>query len=225
MNDLNSFIKNIKVLEGLKHILFQITKLKIESNPFAKGFRDSSSQDGDEAYSSPFGGFNSLPGGMPGLDPFSHLRGGSQSENNNLMEAAEKARLMMMYRNSSLLSHGLPRPPSLPSLPHLPLPPDLLARYSAMQATLGLYNPSFLAAALRSSVPCSMPSQLHEPGRTISPKSRDLSGKPSRFSPYILPSPRSTESPSHQSTASDGEPRSPSPRSSPPTRPPFPLFR
>ena len=204
--------------------LFQITKLKIESNPFAKGFRDSSSQDGDESYSSPFG-FNSLPGGMPGLDPFSHLRGGSQSENNNLMEAAEKARLMMMYRNSSLLSHGIPRPPPLPSIPHLPLPPDLLARYSAMQATLGLYNPSFLAAALRSSAPTTIQSQILQPSRSMSPKSRDLSGKPSRFSPYVLPSSRSADSPSHQSTASDGEPRSPSPRSSPPAHPPFSLYR
>ena len=132
---------------------------------------------------------------------------------------------MMMYRNSSLLSHGIPRPPPLPSIPHLPLPPDLLARYSAMQATLGLYNPSFLAAALRSSAPTSIQSQILQPSRPMSPKSRDLSGKPSRFSPYVLPSSRSADSPSHQSTASDGEPRSPSPRSSPPAPPPFSLYR
>ena len=194
--------------------------MKIESNPFAKGFRDSNSQDCDDPYPSPFS-MSSLPGGMPGLDPFSNLR--NPQDNNNLMEAAEKARLMMMYRTGSLLPPGLPRPPSMPSLPPLPLPSDLLARYSAVQATLGLYNPSFLAAALRTSTPSSLPSQFPPSQRPLSPK---MDVKPPRFSPYVLPAPRSTESPSHFSTASDGEPRSPSPRSSPPTtKMSLPLYR
>ena len=188
---------------------------------------------------------------MPGLDPFAQLRpspaggGGPHhpADNNNLMEAAEKARLMMMYRSAGVMMNpaaaaGVPRPP-------LPLPPDLLARYSAVQATLGLYNPSLLAAALRTSTPpSSLPSAAaaaallasQPPPPSLSPKITvsDLAKAPPRFSPYVLPpagvplptsaSSRTADSPSHFSTMSDGEPRSPSPRSSPPTsRPPFPL--
>merc|ERR1712080_175602 len=79
--------------------------------------------------------------------------------------------------------------------------------------------------------PRSRPPALVQPFFTsslpLSPKSpSETGGKPSgqRFSPYVLPSPRPL------STASDGEGRSPSPRSSPPataptSRPPFPLFR
>lgn len=216
-----------------------ITKLKIESNPFAKGFRDSSSHDSDEPFPSPFG-HPSLPGGMPGLDPFSHMRppfGGE--DNNNLLAAAEKARMMMMYRAGPLMPPSLPPPTSLPSLPtSLPLSPELLARYSAMQASLGLYNPALLAAMVRTSTPSSMSSSPFLPNSLpLSPKSPSEAGpaKTQRFSPYVLPTSRPAESPSRFSTLSDGEPRSPSPRSSPPVqitttsslpiRPPFPLYR
>jgi len=199
-----------------------ITKLKIESNPFAKGFRDSSSHDGDDPFPSPFG-MTSLPGGMPGLDPFSQggLRPPFSAEDNNNLQA----RMMMMYRMGPGLPPSSPHPP-----PPSPFPPELLARYSAMQASLqGLYNPALLAAALqRSSNPAtSSPtsSPFFATSLPLSPKSPSESGKASqRFSPYVLPSPRPL------STASDGEGRSPSPRSSPPataptSRPPFPLFR
>ena len=145
-------------------LCIQITKLKIESNPFAKGFRDSSSQDGDDPFPSFYPG---LPGGMPGQDPFSHLRGGGPPppplplphhhhslDNNNILEAAEKARIMMLYRHQLVFpptsSSGLSSPSQRPPAP--PLSADLLARYnSAVQATLGLYSPSLLAAALRNS--------------------------------------------------------------------------
>ena len=40
------------------------------------------------------GGLGLLPGGMPGPDPFQRLR--YPEPNNNLMMAAEKARLMML---------------------------------------------------------------------------------------------------------------------------------
>jgi len=203
-----------------------ITKLKIESNPFAKGFRDSSSHDGDDPFPSPFG-MTSLPGGMPGLDPFSQggLRPPFSAEDNNNLQA----RMMMMYRMGPGLPPSSPHPP-----PPSPFPPELLARYSAMQASLqGLYNPALLAAALQrsSSNPAPTSSPTSSPFFTtslpLSPKSpSESSGKASqRFSPYVLPSPRPL------STASDGEGRSPSPRSSPPantpatSRPPFPLFR
>jgi len=218
-----------------------ITKLKIESNPFAKGFRDSSSHDSDEPFPAPFG-HPALPGGMPGLDPFSHMRppfGGE--DNNNLLAAAEKARMMMMYRAGPLMPPSLPPPTSLPSLPaSLPLSPELLARYSAMQASLGIYNPALLAAMVRTSTPSSMSSSPFLPNSLpslSSPKSPSEAGpaKTQRFSPYVLPSSRPAESPSRFSTLSDGEGRSPSPRSSPPTmittssslsiRPPFPLYR
>ena len=206
---------------------FQITKLKIESNPFAKGFRDSSSQDSDEPFPTPFGAMScGLPGGMPGLDPFAQMR----PDNNNLVEAAEKARLMMMYRTAGSFLPP-PRPPSLALPPSLP--PDLLARYSAVQATLGLYNPSFLAAALRTSSappPALLPATSQPPPALVAKAGGD--GKPPRFSPYVVPAStasRNAESPSHFSTASDGEARSPSPRSSPPPPPalgkPFPLYR
>ena len=201
-------------------IFFQITKLKIESNPFAKGFRDSSSHDGDDPFPSPFG-MTSLPGGMPGIDPFAQggLRPPFSAEDNNNLQA----RMMMMYRMGPGLPPSSPHPP-----PPSPFPPELLARYSAMQASLqGLYNPALLAAALQRSSNPATSSPTTAPFFTtslpLSPKSPSESGKASqRFSPYVLPSPRPL------STASDGEGRSPSPRSSPPaptSRPPFPLFR
>ena len=179
-----------------------ITKLKIESNPFAKGFRDSAGSDFDDqsfSHGSPFHGSH-LPGGMPGMDPFSRIHYQTPTEsNNNLMMAAEKARLMMMYPNSR---HILP-PTSSPSLPYsLPLSPELLARYSAIQASLGLYNPAFLAAALRTSTPSSMPSPIPSSlnSSLSSPRSPDLpSPKPMhRFSPYIIP--RSGDSPGPRSS-------------------------
>ena len=165
---------------------------------------------------------------MPGLDPFSHIRphfGGPGEDNNNLIAAAEKARMMMMYRagaGGGLLPPSLPPPASIPSMPSLPLSPDLLARFSAsaLQANLGLYNPALLAAMVRTSTAASSPF-LAGSLPSLSPKSPDLPTpvKSQRFSPYVLPpSSRPRESPSRLSTLSDGEAgRSPSPRSSPPS--------
>ena len=199
--------------------------MKIESNPFAKGFRDSSSHDSDDPFPSPFG-YPSLPGGMPGLDPFCHMRppfGGE--DNNNLLAAAEKARMMMMYRAGPLMPPSLPPPSSMPGLPtSLPLSPELLARYSAMQASLGLYNPALLAAAIRNSSTPSSPSSLNS--SLSSPRSPDLtSPRMHRFSPYVVP--RSTNSPSNISPRTEDDQRTPSPGSSPPamSRPAFPIFR
>ena len=198
-----------------------ITKLKIESNPFAKGFRDSAGSDYDDQSQGGYPGFPSLPGGMPGMDPFARLRFPGE-QNNNLMAAAEKARMMMMQPNPAFL----PPPTSSPSLPYsLPLSPELLARYSAIQASLGLYNPAFLAAALRTSTASSMPpSSLNS--SLSSPRSPDLPSPPTnphRFSPYILPRhstpPESPRSP---------KVRSPSPGISPPPQfssQAFPLLR
>ena len=138
------------------------------------------------------------------------------------MMAAEKARMMMMYPNRPMLS-----PPSnpLPSLPSsFPIPSELLARYSAMQASLGLYNPALLAAAIRNSSTSSSPSSLNS--SLSSPRSPDLtSPRLHRFSPYVVP--RSTNSPSSISPRAEEESSPPSPGSSPPamTRPAFPIFR
>ena len=206
-----------------------ITKLKIESNPFAKGFRDTSSDYDDQSYcGSPYGmpgmpSMSHLPGGMPGMDPFSRIGQRLQSEsNNNMMMAAEKARMMMMYPNRPLLS---PPSSSMPNLPtSFPLPSELLARYSAMQASLGLYNPALLAAAFRNSSSSSSPSSLNS--SLSSPRSPDLtSPRTHRFSPYVVP--RSTNSPSDISPQTEDDQRTPSPRSSPPalSRPAFPIFR
>merc|ERR1719273_158989 len=81
-----------------------ITKLKIDSNPFAKGFRDSSRLNDYESDS------YALP---PGMDPSFLFRSPmfSDAENNNLMAAAaaaEKARAMMMM--------GAVRPPTGPPI-------------------------------------------------------------------------------------------------------------
>ena len=213
----------------------QITKLKIESNPFAKGFRDSSSHEGDDPFPGVYQSHPGLPGGMPGMDPFSHIRPpfppppASGEDNNNLLAAAEKARMMMMYRAGTGAGAGAPLvAPALPTPPSLPLSPELLARYS-----LGLYNPALLAAMVRTSAAGSLtsltPSSPFLPTSlpTLSPKSpTEPASKTARFSPYVLPpSTRPSESPSRFSNLSDGEAgRSPSPRSSPPTsRPPLPL--
>ena len=213
-----------------------ITKLKIESNPFAKGFRDSSSHEGDDPFPGVYQSHPGLPGGMPGFDPFSHVRPpfpgpvpppAPAEDNNNLLAAAEKARMMMMYRAGAggpLLPPSLPPPASIPSLP---LSPELLARFSAsaLQANLGLYNPALLAAMVRTSsaasaAPLSSPF-LSTSLPALSPKSPDATNpvKSQRFSPYVLPTTaRPSQSPSRFSTLSDGEAgRSPSPRSSPPS--------
>lgn len=206
-----------------------ITKLKIESNPFAKGFRDTGSDLDDQHHAgSPYGmpglhNMSHLPGGMPGIDPFTRIGQRLQSEsNNNMMMAAEKARMMMMYPNRPLLS---PPSSSLPNLPtSFPIPSELLARYSAMQASLGLYNPALLAAAIRNSSSSSSPSSLNS--SLSSPRSPDLtSPRLHRFSPYVVP--RSTSSPSNISPRAEDDQRTPSPGSSPPamSRPAFPIFR
>ena len=199
-----------------------ITKLKIESNPFAKGFRDSAASDYDEqpyAPSYPSLGMPQLPGGMPGPDPFSRMR--YQEPNNNMMMAAEKARMMMMFPQPPT-----PQPP--PSLPYnLPLSPELLARYSAIQASLqGLYNPALLAAALRTSSSSAPPSSLNS--SLSSPRSPELSPtNPHRYSPYIIPKQRHSPSPS-SSPIDHNKTRTPSPGISPPPQFPshsFPILR
>ena len=222
-----------------------ITKLKIESNPFAKGFRDTNSDLDESPYGmgSPYGmpGMPPVPGGMPGMDPFSRLGQRLQAESNNnlMMAAAEKARMMMMSGYPSPApAPPPPRPPHLISPPGLPtslsLPSELLARYSAVQASLGLYNPALLAAAIRSSS-TSSPSSLNS--SLSSPRSPELAsprGSNHRFSPYIIPRSGDRHSPVAVSPVSpkieedDHHQRSPSPCSSPPAslaRPAFPIFR
>ena len=210
-----------------------ITKLKIESNPFAKGFRDSASADYDEPPFSPSippMGFSPLPSGMPAPDPFGRLR--VPEPNNNLMMAAEKARMMgLMFPPGTPPQTGhLPPVSSPPGLPYsLPLSPELLARYSAIQASLqGLYNPAFLAAALRTSTTSSSapPSSLNS--SLSSPRSPELSSPTSvhRYSPYIIPKQRHSPSPS--SSPIDYKTRTPSPGISPPPQFPsqaFPILR
>ena len=190
-----------------------ITKLKIESNPFAKGFRDSASCDYDDTP------YPSLPGGMPGMDPFMRLGGhpvNLQEQNNNLM--MEKARFMMM---SSAPRPMFSPPTSIPSSSpyQLPLSPELVARYSAIQASLGLYNPALLAAALRQAPHAPLP-----PAR-----SPDLSPPSHRYSPYPLhrPSCSPTHSPGREEDRRSVSPPSSSPHTSPSplSRPSFPIFR
>ena len=228
-----------------------ITKLKIESNPFAKGFRDTNSDMDDGPYGgmSPhyMPGMPPMPGGMPGMDPFARLGQRLQAESNNnlMMAAAEKARMMMMTGYPGPAPPA-PRPPAMispPSLPSIPtslplsLPSELLARYSAVQASLGLYNPALLAAAIRNSSSSGSPPSLNS--SLSSPRSPDL-GSPGRapshrFSPYIIPRPGERLSPRSPKTEEAEEPvstSSPSPCSSPPgpaqlppARPAFPIFR
>ena len=209
-----------------------ITKLKIESNPFAKGFRDSAAADYDEqpfTPSLPPLGMPQIPGGMPGPDPFGRMR--YPEPNNNLMMAAEKARMMMMFPpGGGMPPVSTPQPP-VSSLPYsLPLSPELLARYSAIQASLqGLYNPALLAAALRTSsssgsVP---PSSLNS--SLSSPRSPELSPTNShhRYSPYMIPKQRHSPSPS-SSPVDHIKTRTPSPGISPPPQFPshsFPILR
>ena len=223
-----------------------ITKLKIESNPFAKGFRDSAGSDFDDHHhGSPFSSMGSpfgpsaghhLPGGMPGLDPFTRLHYHHQAAeaNNNLIMAAEKARFMMLYPGAAAAARSPPTGPPPPPHPSgllppagsppssyspLPLSPELLARYSALQASLGLYSPALLAAALRnsaippppvsSSSSSSVPSSLNS--SLSSPRSPELpSPRPHRFSPYVVPS-RSGDSPAPHSPLGDDRAVSPPP--------------
>ena len=220
-----------------------ITKLKIESNPFAKGFRDTNSDMDDGPYSMTphyMPGMPPMPGGMPGMDPFARLGQRLQAESNNnlMMAAAEKARMMMMTGYPGP-APSVPRPPALISPPSLPtslplsLPSELLARYSAVQASLGLYNPALLAAALRNSGSGSPPSLNSS---LSSPRSPDLSSPGRapgpRFSPYIVPRAGERLSPKVEE-AEEAPAHSPSPCSSPPgpapgqlpARPAFPIFR
>jgi T-box protein 20 len=223
-----------------------ITKLKIESNPFAKGFRDSAGSDFEDhqhggspfsAMGSPFGlsAAHHLPGGMPGMDPFARLHYHHQAAeaNNNLIMAAEKARFMMLYPGARSPPSGPPHPgggllpPPAGSPPShyasMPLSPELLARYSALQASLGFYSPALLAAALRnsaappppppvsSSSSSSVPSSLNS--SLSSPRSPELpSPRPHRFSPYVVPSRSGMDSPGPHSPPG-GEDRAVSPPS------------
>ena len=201
----------------------QITKLKIDSNPFAKGFRDSAAADYDEPFTPSLpglAGMPPMPGGMPGPDPFSRMR--YQPEpNNNLMMAAEKARMMML----------MSPPVSAPTPAPLPLSPELLARYSALQASLqGLYSPALLAAALRTSSAPATPQLSSLNSSLSSPRSPELS--PSslashRYSPYMVPKQRHSPSPSSSPSAPHTM-RTPSPGISPPPQFPshaFPILR
>ena len=42
VNDISFLTNDICIINNVTRLLLQITKLKIDSNPFAKGFRDSS---------------------------------------------------------------------------------------------------------------------------------------------------------------------------------------
>ena len=182
-----------------------ITKLKIESNPFAKGFRDTSSSEYDD---NPYPHLSNMPGGMPGMDPFSRMGNPMRfypEANNNLMIATEKARMMLMHSSRSLFS-----PPTSLHSTSLPISPELLARYSAIQ-TLGFYNPALLAAALRQ-----MPD-------STSPRSPEGS-QSHRYSPYTIPKPSCSPA---LSLGREEDRRSMSPPSSPSSliRPSFPIYR
>ena len=222
-----------------------ITKLKIESNPFAKGFRDTNSDLDDSAYGmSPhyMAGMPPMPGGMPGMDPFSVSRRLQAESNNNTQlmlasVAAEKARLMMLM------------PPGAPAPAPPVLPPELLARYSAVQQAAsslagGLYSPghaALLAAAIRqTSSAVSVSSSVSPPSLNSSlssPRSPELSSPRApasshRFSPYVVPtvplkSPAvATESPPPDQGGSPSPCSSPAaPAPAPLTRPAFPIFR
>ena len=130
-----------------------ITKLKIDSNPFAKGFRDSSRLNDYDGIGGGggMGDFGCLGPPPPGfMDPTALLRSSlfntSDAENNNLMAAAaaaaEKARaMMMMGRIPPNPSAGPPPPPPPPSAgpPHMPMansPAELQALLMAHQQHL-----------------------------------------------------------------------------------------
>eukprot|EP00095_Tigriopus_kingsejongensis_P009328 maker-scaffold1014_size70868-snap-gene-0.7 protein:Tk09328 transcript:maker-scaffold1014_size70868-snap-gene-0.7-mRNA-1 annotation:"t-box transcription factor tbx20" len=194
-----------------------ITKLKIDSNPFAKGFRDSSRLNDYESdcYGMP-------PMGPPGfMDPALLFRNplfSSDAENNNLMVAAvaaEKARAMMLMGGR----HSMGPPPasagelqallaahqsqlysmnvaiSRPPPGHMP--PSLLSQWSAMQAAglqshLGLLAASqgcsiLSGTASTSSSASSGSSPLVSPTSSVTPSSVVST---SLSSPHMLASPR-----------------------------------
>lgn len=185
-----------------------ITKLKIDSNPFAKGFRDSSRLNDYESDS-----YGMHP---PGMDPSFLFRSPlfSDAENNNLMAQAaaqaEKARAIMMM-NAAAAIRG-PGPGQLPPPPLFPTPSTLAALVATssntttslpqylssntISSTAGMnsaaLNPAILShyaalhhAALQLdktspvSSPSSPPTGLTRPLFPVIP--------PMRFSPYVVP--------------------------------------
>ena len=267
-----------------------ITKLKIESNPFAKGFRDAASSEYDDMSGGGGaggigGGYAFMPGGMPGLDPFlagrlgapplSHLAGGplqlqqpprlfpehnnNNDNSNSTSLMMEKARMLMMMPSRPFFSAPAPLLSPPPALAPAVSPPtstavnplgggggggllsadQLMARYSAMQASLGLYNPALLAAALSSrqtavpptaapaattatfSLQLSPPISTENHTRKASPPPPLATRSSSRSSPYPRGSRSPTLSPGREDE-SFSPPTCPSPRSSPPPLPPPP---
>ena len=197
-------------------MFFQITKLKIQSNPFAKGFRDSGCSDFEEPMMGSIPGLPYPPpvsSGMYGsYDPrTAHPAYVSASHHEALM--LDKARLMslMMQRsNHPLFAAQPPNPPtSLPSgfpgflpgfpggLPQPSLTPEIIARYTAMQASLAMYsNPSLLSAAfLRQAASLSspempqttIPSPFLTPTDRNSPPPRRMQQSPRSRSPSLSP--------------------------------------
>jgi hypothetical protein len=186
----------------------QITKLKIESNPFAKGFRDSASS---EYFDQNGHDFSTTMDAARLAAQHHHQQQQQQSHNSrNLM--LEKARFLLMCR------------PLFPG-------PELLACIQAASAAstaggLGVYSPALLAAALRPQLASSDRAPL---GRFSPYPSPSRSSSP--------PSPRDQGALGSSSSSSSCRPP-PSPPASPPTtglpplllpiyrrdRPPFPLL-
>ena len=146
-----------------------ITKLKIDSNPFAKGFRDSSRlNDYDSGSGMDMGYLGPPPLGPPPpgfMDPTAFLRSPlfnpTDAENNNLMAAAaaaaEKARTMMLMGRPPTAAGATPSPAELQALiaaqqslyksgsasamaPPPALPPSLISQWTAMQQAAGLQS-------------------------------------------------------------------------------------
>ena len=207
-----------------------ITKLKIDCNPFAKGFRDSSRlNDYDSDYGMGIGGMGPL-GAPPGfMDPSFLFRPpmfatSSDVENNNLMlAAAEKARAVMMMARPG--GAAPPPPPTAPGPAELhailaaqqslyarsassAIPPGLpsqLSMWNAMQqAQLGLLSSALASAS--SSVSHTPTSSTSPSPSTTLPSPRPIFPTISplghqRFSPYVIPTKRS---PSPTSSVSPG---------------------
>lgn len=188
-----------------------ITKLKIDSNPFAKGFRDSSRLNDYESDC-----YGMSPMGPPGfMDPALLFRNplfSSDAENNNLMVAAvaaEKARAMMLMGGR----HHMAPPPvtagelqallaahqsqlytmnAAISRPHAgQMPPSLLSQWSAMQAA-GLQNHlGLLASSVTQAMPGTPSTASSSPSSGSSPLvSPTSSGMGPVSSPHMLASPR-----------------------------------
>ena len=138
-----------------------ITKLKIDSNPFAKGFRDSSRlNDYDSDYygmpPGPCGGGFGMP--PPGfMDPALLFRNplfSTDAENNNLMvaaAAAEKARAMMLM---SAAAAARPPPP--------PPPPPQPPQGAPLATPLSAPNSSPPSAPPPPSSPAAAAAELHQ---------------------------------------------------------------